>query len=154
VTSRSLCIAAILCSAACETDALDPQGTYHVTISETTEEPFPSVIQSPVSSDLTLAFDAAGFARLTFLDSPAFAVNQNTDPDDSLHITMATRFPIAVLDPDACPHAENSTGTFFELQFKDHHVHGTAQSVASCLISNNDVAAIFVFDLSGDRAPQ
>ena len=150
---HSLCIAAVLCATACGTNAPDPQGTYHVTISETTEDPFPAAIQSPVVSDLTLAFDAAGFAKLTFLDSPAFAVNQNKDPDGSLHITMATRFPIEVLDPDACPHAD-ALGTVFELRFEDDHVHGTAHTVASCLISNNDVAATFLFDLSGDRTRQ
>lgn len=151
-------LSALPCAvAACGTDAPDPQGTYHVTISEMTSDSFPSAIQWPVASDLTLVIDTAGFAKLTFLDSPARVEDQDKDPDGSLRIRMYTGFPIEVLDLEACPRASvlsNDFGTSFELQFRDGHVHGTSITVGGCIFSNDDVTATFVFDLSGDRAPR
>jgi len=155
---RSLSLTAILCAAACGTEDPDPRGTYHVAISATTELPFPSVFKWPVASDLTLAFDAAGHAEVTFLDAPAMVVDQSQSPDGYLIVHMHTSFPGEVLDPEACPNAtidSNLVGIRFELHFPGDLVEGVASTIAGCKPPMQLFhSAIFFFDLSGDRVPR
>lgn len=156
---RSLNLAAMLCAAAaCGTEAPDPQGTYQVTISATTELPFPLVFKWPVASDLTLAFDAAGHAEVTFLDSPAMVEDQSQSPDGYLIVHMHTSFPGEVLDPEMCPDAilnSNLIGVRFELHFPGDLVEGVGSTLATCKPPMQlSHSAIFFFDLSGDRVPR